>query len=650
MKPGANQSWFDFSASRGSFAVYSFTGLEEVSKTFEFSIELVSSSANEDTIGLLNDEACLSITDKSGSRRFVHGMIREMRQLHSTNHRTHYRCLLVPRLWYLDKIRDHRIFQHKSVPDIIKQILTERGFSREHFKFSLFFTYQPREYCVQYGETYLHFISRLCEEEGIYFCFEHSQSNHRVCFCDREGGPKISGESSVRFFSGSGQAPDTAVISHVAYTFQAGSNAAAYKEWSPAKPRLDLGVVSFAPEVPVPKGMKLEQYQFTHLFQLQSEGKRYVNLQTGRQSSFTERIEAVSDIGRFAPGFTFSIFEHTNISVNKGWWVFSVRHQGEQQYILHEEAPDSRGLSYSARLVAIPELTRFVPQVVHLKNRVKGKQTAIVTGPEGEEIHTDEQSRVKVKFHWDRTFKRDEKTTCWLRVSESWAGALYGALAIPRIGQEVIVSFMEGDPDRPVITGRVYNSLTMPAYALPDNKTRTLIKSMSTPGEMDAPRGFNEFRIEDKAGAEEIFGHGQKNVRLFVKNDWKERILHDRHGKIGNRSTLETGGVTNITLEQDRKTELFSNDNLTVEDHSHTETKGKMLGYAGQEFTVEAGQDIVIEAGIELTVQAGGSAIKIDPSGVRFTGNDVNLGASGSPGGGSSAEPLRPITKPRAQG
>jgi type VI secretion system secreted protein VgrG len=202
MRPDANTSWFTFTSQSGNFSVYSFSGREEVSKPYEFTIELVSRSASEDLTGLLGTPACLSIADRSGENRLVHGLISKIEYVRKGNLFSFYQCTLVPRLWFLDKITDHRIFQNLSVVDIISQILKEQVFTSDSVAFKLFYTYEPREYCVQYGETYLHFLSRLCEEEGIYFFFEHTENFHTLCFCDREGGPPITGESELRFYPG----------------------------------------------------------------------------------------------------------------------------------------------------------------------------------------------------------------------------------------------------------------------------------------------------------------------------------------------------------------------------------------------------------------------------------------------------------------
>ena len=310
--------------------------------------------------------------------------------------------------------------------------------------------------------------------------------------------------------------------------------------------------------------------------------------------------------------------------------------------MLEHEAPDGRGLHYAARVTAIPEMTRFIPALEHPKNLILDKQTAHVTGPEGEEIYPDKYGRVKVQFHWDREGRYDEKTTCWIRVSQGWAGGKYGMLAIPRIGHEVVVSFLEGDPDRPLITGRVYRELNMPPYELPAHKTRTVFKSMSTPGTENEERGFNEFRVEDGKGREEIYVHAEKDVNVHVKNDWKEHILHDRHRTVDHFTYTLTRGETHETLKQPRKTELFANDNRTVHADSHTKIDGKWLGKAGTEIHLEGGLKIVLEAGAELTLKAGGSWLTINGAGVSADGAAVCLNSGGGPGDGTPADPLLP--------
>ncbi len=624
-----------------TFRVYAFSGTEEVHRPYEYEIELVHEASNVDFAGLLGQTACLSVADKSGGVRHVHGVIRDFRQLHTANARTHYRCTLVPRLWFLGQATDHRIFQNLTVLQIIEQVLKEQNFTEDSYAFKCFFDYEPREYCVQYGETSLHFISRLCEEEGVYFYFEHAEDRHVLCFSDREGGPFIDGESELRFHPGAGTETDTATIRDARLSRGIGSDAVTFREWNFERTRLNLEVgqtETDATKAPVPVGMTLEQYRYPHLYQLRKTGTRYAGIELLRQQSLSLRIDARTDVSRMAPGFTFTMHGHHRPDLNARWWIVRVEQRGEQPQVLEHEAPD-RGMTYAAKVVAIPNTTRFVPASDHPKNRVIGDQTALVTGPDGEEIFPDQYGRVKVQFHWDRLGAYDENTTCWIRVSQGWAGGHYGTLAIPRIGHEVIVSFQNGDPDRPIITGRVYNSANPVPYPLPAHKTRTVFKSLSSPG----GQGFNEFRVEDRRNQEEIYIHAEKDVNVYVKNDWKEHILHDQHRTVDNFSYSLVKGEDQQTVNRDRKVELLSGDHLTVKNCSHSHFADKWLLRTGEEAHIKAGSKATLEAGTELTVKAGGSFIRLDPAGVTIVGAKVGINSGGSPGSGSGARPLLPV-------
>ena len=304
-------------------------------------------------------------------------------------------------------------------------------------------------------------------------------------------------------------------------------------------------------------------------------------------------------------------------------------------------------MSYAASLTAIPETTRFVPEVVHPKRLVAGDQTAIVTGPAGEEIHTDAHGRVKVQFFWDREGKRDEHTSCWLRVAQGWAGAGFGTLSIPRIGQEVIVSFLEGDPDQPLIVGRVYNAKAMPPYELPRHKTRSVLRSMSTPG-AEGPRGFNELRIEDKAGAEEIYLHAEKDVEAHIKNDWREHVLRDKNRTVDGLTRVHTLKETHEKLLGPRKTELHANDNLVVHAASHTAVKNCWLRRIGAETHLYAGENAVFEAKETATLKGGGSWINLDASGVAVGGARIMLGGGATGTARKAPSPQLPEVPPTA--
>ena len=642
MPTRADTAWFTLDLNgRTDFAVYSFTGSESVCRPYEFAIELVHPSPSEDVTAFIGTPALLRIRDKSGADRPVHGLVREMRRLHRGNHLTHYQCNIVPRLWFLGLRRNHRIFQHKSVPDIITCLLEEQNFTAESFAFKCFRDYPAREYCVQYGESDLHFLSRLCEEEGIYFYFEHAEDGHRLCFSDMPGGPRISGESDLRYFPGSGQPADTAVVSRLTLRARSVSGKATLRDWNFLTPSLIPEGTDTA-TAPAAPGIDYDVYRFPHLHQTPAEGTHYAGLELLRQLAMRTSLQAEADVSRFLPGHTFLLHGHDREEVNAAWWIVDADCRGVQPQALGREAPD-RGMTYAAWLTAIPETTRFVPLSDHPKNRIIGDQTAIVVGPASEEIHPDAYGRVKVQFFWDREGKRDEKSSCWIRVSQGWAGTGFGTLALPRIGQEVIVSFLEGDPDRPIITGRLYNAAAMPPYALPEHKSRTVFKSMSTPGG-DGPRGFNELRVEDKAGEEEIYLHAEKDVNVHVKNDWKEHMLRDRHLTVDRHVYVQTGGETHETLDKDRKTELRANDNLTVRATSHTAIDGSWLRRVGVETHLYAGENAVFEAGTSAILRGGASWIRLDPAGVGMGGASVSLGGGAGGGDGTPADPLLPVT------
>ena len=637
MRLDANTNWFTFTSEAiEGFSVYAFEGWEKAHEPYEFYVELTHASSNLDTLSLLGKPACLGITDRSGEKRFVHGLIQAVEQLHTGHNATHYNCRLVPRLWFLGENSNFRIFQQLSIVEIITQILSLHGFSADSYSMKLFFEYEPREYCVQYGESDLYFLSRLCEEEGIFYYFEHEKNAHCICFSDREGGPKIAGESSLRFFGGSGQVEDSAVINGLTFNHGVNSNAVTYREWNFAKPRLDLERKKKEPDTakaPTPAGMLLEIYQYPHLYKLQKAGDQYAEIEMLRELSFRTWVEVTSDVSRFIPGHTFSVYEHPRANVNSEWWITEVYHNGKQPGVLEHAAPD-RGLEYSSRATAIPESTRFIPKLKHPKLRVQGDESAIVTGPKGEEIYTDELDRVKVQFWWEREAKWNENSSCWVRVSHGLAGSSFGTMGTPRIGHEVIVSFEEGDPDRPFIDGALYHALNRPPYKLPENKTRTVFKTLSSLG----GEGFNEIHFEDKAGEERIYAHAQKDTNLYVKNDSKEHILHDRHLNIGNASYAEIHGEEHQTVITARQVKLKEN-HLTVHGDSHTQTDGRRLITADSEIHLESLQKGVLEAGMDLTFKSGSNFVRINGAGLQFQGP---ISMADSVGSGSGASPLLP--------
>lgn len=529
---GANTSWFTFATSivqTMPLSVYSFSGKETLNEPFAFEIELVSRSSELHFDTYIGKEGLLTINDRSGKTRHVHGFIRQISYQYSRNNYSHYRCSLVPRLWFLSETQDHKIYQGKTVIEIIEDVLRKHTFTEGSYSFKLREKdkYPVREYCVQYGESDLHFLTRLCEEEGIYYFFEHTDNSHCLCFSDAPDGPGIPGESTLLFHSGIGSVPDTAVVSTMRLTHRVNSNACTYKEWNFTKPSLPLLMEDRETEwaqAPTPSGTRLETYQHPHLYQTQKEGQRYVKLQLQRQITYREWAEGKSDVSRMLPGYTFTLTEHPRSDVNRRWWLVSVSHEGEQPGVLENEAPSERGFMYSSTFTAIPASTRFVPEIKHRKVRIDAVQSAIVTGPHGEEVYTDEFGRVKVQFHWDRLGALNENTTCWVRVSTEHAGNNFGSITLPRIGQEVLVEFLEGDPDRPLVTGRGYNRHKMPPWQLPEQKTLTGFQTREFRGVQRNQIVFDDTSGQVQASFSSDHGTAQLNLGYLTRiNHWEGR-------------------------------------------------------------------------------------------------------------------------------
>ncbi|ROT99738.1 type VI secretion system tip protein VgrG, partial [Marinobacter sp. R17] len=323
-------------------------------------------------------------------------------------------------------------------------------------------------------------------------------------------------------------------------------------------------------------------------------------------------------------------------SLNRDWLITTVKHTGKQPQALEEEG-GSEPTTYSNTFKSVPGDTAWRPEPP-ARPIMDGPQIAIVTGPQGEEIHCDEHGRVKVRFPWDRRLrpsevesaKNDEHSSAWLRVSQGWAGGSYGFMALPRIGHEVIVSFLDGDPDQPIITGRTYHATNTPPYPLPEHKTRTTLKTQTHKGE-----GSNELRFEDEADKEQIYVHAQKDLDLLTENDRTEVIHHDSHLTVDNDRYAHIKANDHSTIDGEKREKVGQDHSFDVTGTIHLKAGTAWLSESGQELHIKAGQKAVIEAGAEITLKGGGSFVKIDPGGVALSGPAINLNAGGSPGSGS---------------
>ncbi|WP_347902743.1 type VI secretion system tip protein TssI/VgrG [Pseudomonas purpurea] len=622
---------------KGDLQVLAFTGTEGISQTFRFDLELVSENPDLDLEALLHKQAFLAFdaASSNGGGSGIHGQIYRVAQGDTGKRLTRYKVSLVPQLEYLRHRVNQRIFQNLSAPRIIAQVLEEHGIQSNAYQFQLSVPCPDRVYCVQYDESDLHFIQRLCEEEGIHYHFQHSKKSHLLMFGDDQTVfPKLG--QPTAYVQGSGMVADEPVIKGFKLRLETRTSRTTRRDYDFEKPRLQLES-GYKPEAKSEEP-DLEDYDYPGRFTERPRGKVLSQRALERHRADYRQAEGHGDQTTLVSGHFVELSDHPRSEWNDLWLLTEVFHEGKQPQVLEESVTsdtidnkDDFHQGYRNRFFATPWDVFYRPALKHGKPRVLGSQTATVTGPKGEEIHCDQYGRIKVQFHWDREGQADDKTSCWMRVSSSWAGDRYGAIVIPRIGMEVLITFLEGDPDQPLVTGCLYHKENVVPYALPANKTRTVFKTLSSPG----GGGYNELRIEDKKGAEQIYLHAQRDWDENIEHDQKIRVGHERHDTVENSTYTELKAEEHRTTVADRKVEARMDDHQTVGISQHIKLGTAQLTSAGREIHLKAGSKIVIEAGMELTLKAGGSFIKLDAGGVTVMGPVVKLNAGGAAGSGT---------------
>ncbi|MFI8741034.1 type VI secretion system tip protein VgrG [Pseudomonas sp. NPDC077405] len=614
--------------------VLKFKGREALSQPFAFELELVSERPDLDLESLLHQPAFLALSPTGNG---IHGLIYCVAQGDSGQRLTRYHITLRPQLAYLAHRTNQRIFQHLTVEKIISQVLEEHGIQANAFRFDLGSVYPERDYCVQYDESDLHFIQRLCEEEGIHYHFQHSATGHVLVFGDDQTGfPKL---APVTYQQDSGLVADEPVVKRFGLRVETRTSRVTRRDYDFEKPRLTMES-AFQSELQP----DLEDYDYPGRFTERPRGKHLSQRALERHRSDFELAEGESDQPQLVTGHFLALNEHPRSDWNQLWLLNEILHEGKQPQVLEESVTrdtisrDGFTQGYRNQFTATPWDIPYRPALKHPKPKVLGSQTAVITGPAGEEIHCDEYGRVKVQFHWDREGQADDKTSCWLRVSTSWAGDRYGGIAIPRVGMEVLVTFLEGDPDQPLVTGCLYHKEHVVPYDLPANKTRSVFKTLTSPG----GAGYNELRIEDRKGAEQIYVHAQRDWDENIEHDQKIRIGHERHDTVEANSYSEFKAEEHRTTHANRKTEIRVNDHLTVGNTQHVKIGTGQFIEAGNEIHYYAGSKVIIDAGMELTAAGGGSFLKLDPSGVTLSGATIKMNCGGSPGRGSGVSILAP--------
>ncbi len=632
----ANQTHFSLTIEGFShdLQVLEFSGREAISQPFEFDLELVSERPDLDLESLLHQAAFLTFNPAGNG---IHGQIYRIAQSESGKRLTRYHVTLRPQLAYLAHRTNQRIFQHLSVAKIISQVLEEHGIQANAYQFQLGSLYPEREYCVQYDESDLHFVQRLCEEEGIHYHFQHSEQGHVLVFGDDQTPfPKLAPSA---YQQDSGLVADDPVIKHFGVRVETRTSRVTRRDYDFEKPKLLLEAdakSAFTPD--------LEDYDYPGRFVDRERGKHLSQRALERHRHDFELAQGDSDQPLLLSGHFLALTEHPRAAWNDLWLLTELSHEGKQPQVLEEsvtsdtQASDGFTQGYRNTFSATPWTVLYRPQLKHPKPRIRGSQTAVVTGPAGEEIHCDQYGRVKVQFHWDREGQGNDTSSCWLRVSSSWAGDRYGGIAIPRVGMEVLVTFLEGDPDQPLVTGCLYHAAHVVPSDLPANKTRSVFKTLSSPG----GGGYNELRIEDKKGAEQIYIHAQRDWDENIEHDQKIRVGNERHDTVEANSYSEFKAEEHRTTHADRKSEVKANDHLTVGNNQHIKIGTGQYIHAGQEIHLSSGLKVVLDAGSELTLQAAGSFIKLDAGGITMVGPVIKFNSGGAPGKGSGAAPVLP--------
>jgi type VI secretion system secreted protein VgrG len=575
------------------FLLRHFQGQERLSEPFHFTLELISQDNAVDFTQIVGKSLTLTISLASGDKQYINGIVGKFVQSGGDARFARYQADVYPWLWLLTMNSDCRIFQNMTAPDIIKKVFSDAGFT--DFTDSLTGTYGTREYCVQYMETHFAFVSRLMEEEGIFYFFTHDSSSHKLVLADDASAYQTcTGLTTATMQKGLTTAED--IVSSCALEQQVVPGQYKADDYYFVTPSTDLLATASGSDT------SRSIYEYPGIYTTTSDGETRTSLRLSQLDVPGKSVSGTSYSWAFRPGFKFTLAGHARSDMNTEYVLTSVSHSGDQNAL------------YTNAFTAIASSVVFRPPRVTPRSLIHGSQTATVVGKAGEEIWTDQYGRIVVQFHWDQVGTNDEKSSCWIRVAQGWAGKQWGNIFIPRIGQEVIVSFLEGNPDRPIVTGCVYNATQTVPYTLPDEQTKSTIKSNSSKG----GNGFNELRFEDKAGSEEVFFQAQKDMNVKVLNDQTITITNNRTVTVqqkddtltvsqGNRSISVSTGNETHTVQGKRDITVTGNVTHTDKaDFSRTVTGNYTLKVSGN-LSIDVSGSVSIKAGTSFSNQAGTS-------------------------------------------
>lgn len=562
-----------------------FDGTEEMGRLYRYELRLISDNPGLQANQLVGTPVQWAIQLPDESKRFWSGFVQQMSLGDvDADGRRSYRLTVVPWFWFLTQTNDCRIFQDKTVPEIIDEVLKDFGGAQYQTNFSL--SHRKLEYCVQYRESDFNFLSRLMEQEGITYYFKHTSGGHEMVLVDHVGGYYDLPESTVDLPWDKGR---IAIEDHLTswkrrYQFLPGKYA--QQDYNFKTPSTNLLAKSDT-IVKLPGNSNLEIYDYPGEYIDKGEGNQDTKVRIEERETSYEAVIAASLCKTFQVGGRFKVGQHQDPSERGKQVVITTIEHHAQESLRYESGDNDIDFDYRNEIQCQPHDRVFRTSRSTPKPTISGIQTAIISGPPGEEIYPDEYGRVKVQFHWDRYGKRDENSSCWMRVSQVHAGAGFGGIDLPRIGEEVIVSFLEGDPDRPMITGRVFHAQNMPPFKLPDEKTRSGLKSKTYKG-----GGFNELSLDDTPGKEQIRIHGQYNMDTVIENDETHKIGNNRTKDIGVDEVMTIGNNQKLTVGVNKTVDVGTNHDETIGANQTIKVGSNQVSSIGsnQSTTVSASQ------------------------------------------------------------
>ena len=558
----------------------SLEGSESLSEPFSFALSMLTDQDNVDASAVVGKPAHVTLIDGDANKRYIHGLITRFSQ-------SERRCMaeLRPWLWMLSLTSDCRIFQNKSVPDILTAVFGDCG--QTDYRNDLVLSYPTLDYCVQFQETAFNFVSRLMEEAGITYYFDHSESAHTLVMIDDPSKYPACPHADSLPFLPLPEDRDWLTDARIG-SADLSQGVAATKFQTD-----DYNFLTPSTELKATAGNgSWLIYEYPGRYNQKNDGDTLAKRRMEEIEALVKQLSGTSPVRHLTAGATFTMTKHPSDAFNGKYALYSVRHSARRR-------------EYGNIFTSFPADVPFRPPRRTAKPRIAGSQTAIVVGPSGKEIWTDQYGRVKVQFHWDQNGTKDENSSCWVRVAHNWAGTSWGAFALPRIGQEVVVSFFDGDPDRPVVTGCIYNGDNPVPYALPDEQTKTTLKSNSSQG----GGGFNEIRFEDAKDSEQIFIQAQKDMLVKVLNDRTETVDHDDSITVKNdrKLTVSEGNATFTVSKGNETHSVEGTRSVTVTKAETHSDKADFSQDVGGNFTLQVTGDITIKASGAVTIEAGTS-------------------------------------------